>query len=179
MTPAGLRSLFRHHRLRSQVRTPIRIDFATPSELTWCAPASPCPPPASDGAFADSHHHALRPTRAPGRLARICPGRRKTRPLVYHTTLMSQPRLSLEEIFAAHIQTLALTLRPNTVGHYRSVASRFLSYLRAAFPRLRRLSQLRRDPHLLGWFRWLCEQDPPCVQYHAAGVSALSSPPVP
>jgi site-specific recombinase XerD len=23
------------------------------------------------------------------------------------------------------------------------------------------LSQLRRDPHLLGWFRWLCEQDPP------------------
>jgi site-specific recombinase XerD len=25
----------------------------------------------------------------------------------------------------------------------------------------RRLSQLRRDPHLLGWFRWMCEQEPP------------------
>jgi hypothetical protein len=38
---------------------------------------------------------------------------------------------------------------------------RFLAYLGAAFPRLRRLSQLRRDPHLLGWFRWLSEQQPP------------------
>ena len=44
MTPAGLRSLFRHHRLRSQVPTPTRTDFDTPSERTWCAPASPCPP---------------------------------------------------------------------------------------------------------------------------------------
>ncbi|MGH9631144.1 MAG: tyrosine-type recombinase/integrase [Bryobacteraceae bacterium] len=45
--------------------------------------------------------------------------------------------------------------------NYRSVSHRFLGYLRAAFPRVRQLSQLRRDPHMLGWFRWLCEQDPP------------------
>jgi integrase-like protein len=38
---------------------------------------------------------------------------------------------------------------------------RFLCYLRARFPRLRRLRQLRRDPHLLGWFRSLCEPPPP------------------
>ena len=44
MTPAGLRSLFRHHRLRSQVPRPIRTDFDTRSERTWCGPASPCPP---------------------------------------------------------------------------------------------------------------------------------------
>ena len=68
------------------------------------------------------------------------------------------PRHSLEEIFRAHIQTLAATLRPGTVDQYRFVTSRFLTYLRSAFPRLCRLSQLRRDPHLLGWFRWLCEQ---------------------
>jgi len=68
---------------------------------------------------------------------------------------------SLERIFEAHIQTLALTLRPDTVSGYRGVTRRFLSYLRATFPSVRRLSQLRRDPHLLGWFRSLCEQQPP------------------
>jgi site-specific recombinase XerD len=68
---------------------------------------------------------------------------------------------SLEQIFEAHIQTLALTLRPDTVGGYRGVTRRFLSYLHASFPRLRRLSQLRRDPHLFGWFRSLCEEQPP------------------
>ena len=68
---------------------------------------------------------------------------------------------SLEEIFAAHIQTLTLTLRPNTVTDYRSVAGRFLAWLRVAFPQVRRLSQLRRDPHLLAWFRKLCDQQPP------------------
>jgi site-specific recombinase XerD len=52
-------------------------------------------------------------------------------------------------------------LRPDTVSGYRGVTRRFLSYLRAAFPRLHRLSQLRRDPHLLGWFRSLCEEQPP------------------
>jgi site-specific recombinase XerD len=74
---------------------------------------------------------------------------------------MSQSRGSLEQIFQAHIQTLALTLRRDTVTNYRCVAHRFLGYLHTAFPQVRRLPQLRRDPHLLGWFRWMCEQDPP------------------
>jgi len=73
---------------------------------------------------------------------------------------MSQSTPSLEQILETQIQTLALTLRPNTVSGYRGAARRFLSYLRTAFPRVCRLSQLRRDPHLLGWFRSLCEQPP-------------------
>ena len=44
---------------------------------------------------------------------------------------------------------------------YRCVARRFLLWLHAAVPQVRRASQLRRDPHLLGWFRQLCEQQPP------------------
>ncbi|HEX8880352.1 MAG TPA: tyrosine-type recombinase/integrase [Candidatus Acidoferrum sp.] len=68
---------------------------------------------------------------------------------------------TLEQIFETQIQTLALALRPGTIDHYRATARRFLAYLRAAFPQLHRLSQLRRDPHLLGWFRSLCEQQPP------------------
>jgi site-specific recombinase XerD len=67
---------------------------------------------------------------------------------------------SLERIFEAHIQTLALTLRPDTVSGYRGVTRRFLSFLRATFPSVCRLSQLRRDPHLLAWFRSLCEEQP-------------------
>ena len=55
----------------------------------------------------------------------------------------------------------SLTLQPFTVVKYQYVARRFVGYLRATFPEVRRLSQLRRDPHMLGWFRWLCELRPP------------------
>ena len=68
---------------------------------------------------------------------------------------------TLEQIFETQIQTLALARQPSTINHYRSTARRFLAYLRAAFPQVRLLSQLLRDPHLLGWFRSLCEQQPP------------------
>jgi integrase len=74
---------------------------------------------------------------------------------------MSQPRRTLEQIFETQVRTLSLTLQLSTVRNYRSVAHRFLVYLRDAFPKVRRLSQLRRDPHMLGWFRWLCDQHPP------------------
>lgn len=74
---------------------------------------------------------------------------------------MSQSGHSLEQILEAPIRTLALTLRPDTVSGYRGAARRFLSYLHTAYPRVRRLSQLRRDPHLLGWFGSLCEPQPP------------------
>jgi len=71
------------------------------------------------------------------------------------------PAKPLQQIFDTHVQALALTLRRGTVACYRFVAHRFRSYLHTTFPQVRRLSQLRRDPHLLGWSRWLCEQDPP------------------
>ncbi|MGH9650809.1 MAG: tyrosine-type recombinase/integrase, partial [Terriglobales bacterium] len=74
---------------------------------------------------------------------------------------MSQSGSSLEQIFQTRLQTLALTLRPTTVAGYRCVVRHFLAYLHTAFPQIRRLAQLRRDPHLLGWLGWLCEQDPP------------------
>ena len=73
---------------------------------------------------------------------------------------MSSSRSSLEQILETHVQTLRLSLRPNTVAEYRSIGRRFFAYLRTAFPQVHRLSQLRRDPHLLGWFRWLSEQQP-------------------
>jgi site-specific recombinase XerD len=68
---------------------------------------------------------------------------------------------SLEKILKEQTQTLATTLQPQTVLAYGSALNQFLDYLHIAFPKVRHLSQLRRDPHLLGWFRWLCEQDDP------------------
>jgi len=70
-------------------------------------------------------------------------------------------KLGFEQIFEAHLQTLALTLRPATLRGYRSIARCFLRYLHEAFPQLQRPGQLSRDPHLLGWFRWLSQHDPP------------------
>jgi hypothetical protein len=70
---------------------------------------------------------------------------------------MSQPGHTLEQIFEKQVRTLSLTLQPFTVVKYQYVARYFVGYLRETFPEVRRLSQLRRDPHMLGWFRWLCE----------------------
>jgi site-specific recombinase XerD len=77
-------------------------------------------------------------------------------------------RSSLTQIFEAQVQALALTLQPSTVRNYRSVFHRFLGYLDAVFPKVGQLSQLRRDPHILGWFRWLCAQDPPLSNHTRA-----------
>lgn len=72
---------------------------------------------------------------------------------------------SLEQILAAQVEQLAATRRPGTVTCYRTLASQFLHYLRATHPQVRRLSQLRRDPHLLGWLRSLCQRQPPLANW--------------
>jgi site-specific recombinase XerD len=74
---------------------------------------------------------------------------------------MKKSTSSLDQIFEAHLGTLALTLRRNSVTDYRCVTRRFLSWLHTAFPGVCRLSQFRRDPHLLAWFRHLCDHQPP------------------
>ena len=71
------------------------------------------------------------------------------------------PHLRFGDIFNARIETLATMLRPSTTAPYRVVADRFLFYLQTDFPQLANLSELRRHPHLTGWFRRLCEQHPP------------------
>jgi site-specific recombinase XerD len=70
-------------------------------------------------------------------------------------------RRSLEQIFNTQIDILATTLRPGSLHGYRWAVKSFLRYLRASYPRVHGLSTLRRDPHILGWLRYLCEQGPP------------------
>jgi len=73
---------------------------------------------------------------------------------------MKRSRPSMDAILEAQVQMLATTRRPKTVKCYRYCAHNFLAYLHTTFPRLHKLSQLRRDPHLLAWFRFLCLQYP-------------------
>ena len=73
---------------------------------------------------------------------------------------MTLGRTNLEQMLEGQIQTLAPTLQPSSIDHYRSAMRRFLKYLHGAFPQLHWPSQLRRDPHLLGYFRSLCEGHP-------------------
>jgi hypothetical protein len=68
------------------------------------------------------------------------------------------PRQSFEQSFARQLKNLALTLRPGTVETYQSAVNNFLSYLHARYPKIVQPSQLRRDPHILGWLRSLHER---------------------
>src|SRR5260370_455799 len=70
-------------------------------------------------------------------------------------------RFRFGEIFDSRIQTFTTDVQPRTTQRYRGVARRFLAYLQTDFPQVLHLSELRRDPHLFGWFRRLCEHDPP------------------
>jgi site-specific recombinase XerD len=66
----------------------------------------------------------------------------------------------LADLLESQIQTLGLTLRSSTVNGYRTTVHNFLAHLQRTLPRLPRLAQLRRDPHLLGWMRNLTARQP-------------------
>jgi site-specific recombinase XerD len=58
---------------------------------------------------------------------------------------------TIEQVFEKYLQGLAVTRRPSTVGQYRITLRGFMAFLKAHYPEVRTLSQLRRDPHILGW----------------------------
>jgi site-specific recombinase XerD len=62
---------------------------------------------------------------------------------------------TIEQIFDSYLQTLAVNRRPGTLGQYQSTFRGFLNFLTSHYPEVRRLSQLRRDPHIIGWLATL------------------------
>jgi site-specific recombinase XerD len=64
------------------------------------------------------------------------------------------------KVFEDLIQTLATTLQASTIVRYRNVSRHFLSYLQSDFPEVSQLSDLRRTPHMFGYFRRLCQKPP-------------------
>src|SRR5262249_22818335 len=115
------------------------------------APDGPCRHPNDD---------ALRPAFARGRLAGVSSCRSETRTArIARRAMRRTPRPGIEEIFEAQLQVLAATLRPSTINNcYRVTVRRFLRYLHGSHPAVRRLDQLQRDPHILGWLRRLAEE---------------------
>jgi integrase len=67
----------------------------------------------------------------------------------------------LAHLFERAVVSLSAPLHPDTVRHYRGTVRNFLTYLGAEYPKVRRLDQLKRDPHVLGWFAHLRSHTPP------------------
>jgi site-specific recombinase XerD len=70
-------------------------------------------------------------------------------------------RDTLQQILSSQIDNLGTTLQSNTIANYRQTLRHFLRYLQAFHPQVHKPSQLRRDPHILGFLRTLHQQQPP------------------
>jgi site-specific recombinase XerD len=77
---------------------------------------------------------------------------------------MKRSAAALEQAFQARVAWLATTLRPATVRQYEHTLRLFLGFLRARFPEVCRASELRRDPHMLGWLEHLWMRQGRCTQ---------------
>jgi integrase len=58
----------------------------------------------------------------------------------------------LAQQFQTAIDSLTAALAPASIRQYRAVARSFLIYLGEQHPAVGSINQLRRDPHVLGWF---------------------------
>jgi site-specific recombinase XerD len=68
--------------------------------------------------------------------------------------------LSLATAKKRFFDVLANTLRPKTVRTYSAHVESLLRFLRAHYPRIERLEQLRRRPHIEDWLRFLATRQP-------------------
>ncbi len=70
----------------------------------------------------------------------------------------------LAEVFFAAIESVTTSMSGSTKGRYRTTMEYFLRFLGKHHTRVRTIEQLRRDPHILGWLKWLSSQKPPLVK---------------
>jgi site-specific recombinase XerD len=68
---------------------------------------------------------------------------------------MKPTEQAFEKALETQLRLLETTLQPSTVKQYRQTVRLFLAYVEEHFPEVRNASQLRRDPHLLGWLEYL------------------------
>lgn len=78
---------------------------------------------------------------------------------------MNRLRLPLDHpllaLFGAAAESVTTSMSNSSKGRYRTTTEYFLRYLGKHHPDVVTLSQLRRDPHILGWLSWLVLQQPP------------------
>ena len=68
---------------------------------------------------------------------------------------MKQSGHPLQKALEAQVRLLETTLQPSTMYHYRHTVRLFLRYWNENHPEVTKPSQLRRDPHGLGWLEYL------------------------
>jgi integrase len=66
----------------------------------------------------------------------------------------------LADSFDHAVASLGTALNPETLRHYHGTVRSFLTYLGATYPAVSSLTQLRRDPHILGWMAHRRSQTP-------------------
>ena len=71
-----------------------------------------------------------------------------------------RPLHALEPCFEHATASLTTSLGDGSVRGYQATFRSFLHYLAARYPKIRRLRQLRRDPHVLGWLAELRSHEP-------------------
>jgi site-specific recombinase XerD len=174
MTPAALRSLFRHHRQTTSVMkaNPHRFRHTFASDMVR-AGISFARPHATHGACTDSNHHGLHSALAPRCLGTVRSRGCSTHPAPSTTATMRLKKLpfpshSLTKFFQPAAESVSTSLSDSSVRCYRYTVRSFLMYLGAQYPEIHSLEQLRRDPHLLGWLAFLRSHNPPLAAHTRA-----------
>ena len=67
----------------------------------------------------------------------------------------------LAPVLSRAVDSFCAALNPETTRHYHGTVRNFLTYLAAHHPKIQRLDQLQRDPHILGWMAHLRARNPP------------------
>src|SRR6185295_10469793 len=121
---------------------------------------------APDGSHQNPDHHDLCATHRTGRLPAVCPRRGATYPVpscpvMRHHCPLHHP---WEPLFTRSAESLTTALSDGTRRLYQGAFRNFLRYLAAHHPKIRRLHQLRRDPHVLGWLADLRSHTPPLAK---------------
>ena len=170
MTPAGLRSLFRYHRRTTGVKmaNPHRFRHTFASDMVRAGVSLPGPH-AVDGARAHPDHDGLCAGHSPRGLSAVCASRvaahqARARNAVVRLSRYAPLEHPLAHQFQRAIESLTAALTPDSARQYRGAARHFLIYLGEDHPAVCSLDQLRRDPHILGWFAHLRSHTPPLAQ---------------
>lgn len=75
-----------------------------------------------------------------------------------HRSFVRHP---LAPLMRRAVDSFCAALSHDTTRHYHGTVRNFLTYLGTHHPQVKRLDQLKRDPHILGWMAHLRAQTPP------------------
>jgi hypothetical protein len=122
---------------------------------------------AVDGARPYSDYLDLHPGHAARGLPAICARGGPADPTGPKVAIVKRSRRPLVHplapVFWRAVESIALSLAPDTVRAYRAATRHFLNYLGVHHPEVSPLDQLRRDPHILDWLSSLRAETPPLV----------------